>query len=201
MFVEKKATGPRVLPWTSGVVLTLFVFVCGWTGLVMVWDQQGQYLAQIGARLFDTLPIFTEPIQRSFISNAKLPNSFFFLNLFLHVAVPLGVLLLLLIHVWRLATAHFFPTKGAMIGCVVSFVLFSILMPVSLQPTADLSNLTGEVNLDLFYSFWAPAAATMVPAIHLSLWVLVVGIIFTVPWWWHTKTTPNNTEQDKDQSQ
>ena len=194
MFVEKKATGPRVLAWTSGVVLVLLVFICGWTGLVMVWDQQGQLLALVGARLFDALPIFSEPIQRSFLSGDKLPDSFFFLNLFLHVAVPLGVLLLLLVHVWRLATAHFFPTKGAIIGCSATFVVFSMLMPVALREPADLSLLIGRVHIDWFYSFWAPSAMTMVPALHLSLWLLAIGVLVTAPWWWRAK---NSNDHDK----
>ena len=58
--------GPRALAWISGVVLLLVTLFCGWTGLVMVWDVQGQEIAIAGARLLDLLPIFSEPISRSF---------------------------------------------------------------------------------------------------------------------------------------
>ena len=191
MFVEKKADGVRVLAWVTGIFLVLLVLFCGWTGFVLVWDLQGQLLAQVGARLADALPIFSEPIQRSFLSDNRLPSSFFFLNLFLHVAIPLGILFLIIIHVWRLSTAHFFPTKGATIGCTLTLVVFSILLPVPLRSQADLSTILGRVHIDFFYNFWLPLAAIMQPRWHLLLWLIIVLFLMSIPWWWHTKSGDN----------
>ena len=63
-------------------------FVCGWTGYVMVWDTFGQRLALEGARMLDALPILSEPIGRAFTGERAVPSAFFFLNLFVHVALP-----------------------------------------------------------------------------------------------------------------
>src|SRR6266545_3861422 len=80
---------------SGALVVALFlVLVCGWTGFVMVWDVQGQVLAQEGARLFDVLPIFAEPIGRAFVGERAIPGAFFFLNLFAHIALPIGLGLL-----------------------------------------------------------------------------------------------------------
>ena len=60
------AGGRGALAWVSGVFLVFLLYVCGWTGYVMVWDAQGQLLAAEGARLLDALPLFSEPISRTF---------------------------------------------------------------------------------------------------------------------------------------
>src|SRR5690606_27485791 len=57
MFAQRRAWGPRVLAWVSGLVLVFALFVCGWTGYVLVWDTHAQVLAVAGARLLDVLPI------------------------------------------------------------------------------------------------------------------------------------------------
>ena len=49
MFAQGRSWGPRALAWISGVVLTGLVLLCGWTGYVMVWDVQAQFLAVAGA--------------------------------------------------------------------------------------------------------------------------------------------------------
>ncbi|NIP14161.1 MAG: hypothetical protein GWN02_29880, partial [Gemmatimonadetes bacterium] len=50
MFAQGRSWGPRALAWVSGLVLLFVLFVCGWTGYVMVWDVQAQLLAVEGAR-------------------------------------------------------------------------------------------------------------------------------------------------------
>jgi quinol-cytochrome oxidoreductase complex cytochrome b subunit len=89
MFVRRRTWGPRALAWVSGLCLTGLFLLIGWTGFVMVWDVQGQQLAEEGARFLDALPIFSEPIARTFIGERTMPGAFFFLNYFLHIAVPL----------------------------------------------------------------------------------------------------------------
>jgi hypothetical protein len=56
-----------------------------------------------GARLLDLLPVFSTPIARAFSGSLPVPSSFFFMNLFLHVAAPLGLAAMLAVHVARLA--------------------------------------------------------------------------------------------------
>jgi len=91
MFCQGRSWGPRALAWISGVFLVFLLYVCGWTGYVMVWDGHAQLLATEGARLLDALPLFSEPISRTFGGQDPLPSAFFFMNLFLHIAVPVGI--------------------------------------------------------------------------------------------------------------
>ncbi|MBW7933187.1 MAG: cytochrome b N-terminal domain-containing protein, partial [Gemmatimonadaceae bacterium] len=66
LFAQARAWGPRALAWSSGVILLAVLFVSGWTGYVMVWDSFGAELAVGGARLFDALPVLSEPVRRIF---------------------------------------------------------------------------------------------------------------------------------------
>jgi quinol-cytochrome oxidoreductase complex cytochrome b subunit len=124
MFVQDRAWGPRALAWVSGLVLTVV-----WTGYVMVWDVQAQLIAVEGARLFDFLPIFDEPISRAFAGDQPLPRAFFFMNLFAHIALPIGVALVLWIHVSRLARSHVLPPRPLLWGTLGLFALISLAWP------------------------------------------------------------------------
>ena len=156
MFVQGRSWGPRALAWLSGVVLVAVVLACGWTGYVMVWDEHAFLLAAEGARLFDVLPIFSEPIARAFTGERPMPPAFFFLNLFAHIALPVGVALVLWIHVSKVARAKLLPPRPLLWATVGLFTAASVLWPVPMAPEADLLRLPGTAPLDLFYGFWLP---------------------------------------------
>lgn len=176
--------GPRVLAWTSGVVLLGVVLLCGWTGLVMVWDVQGQRVAQEGARLIDLAPILSQPLSRSFDGAHPVPSSFFFMNLFLHVALPLGLAALLWLHVSRLARPAWLPPPAIRRWALAALAVAALLVPAGLAPRADLLALPGEIPTDLLYAFWLPAAAKLPPALHLALWAAAFALLLAVPKLW-----------------
>lgn len=156
MFAQARNWGPRALAWISGVVLLLFVFVSGWTGFVMVWDTFGARLAIGGARLFDALPMLSEPVRRIFAGDAEIPSAFFFINLFLHVAIPLGVAGGLWLHVSRLARPTLLPPRVLALWIIGGLTALSIFVPVPLPPAADSFELPASVPSDLVYAFWLP---------------------------------------------
>jgi len=182
MGVQNRTWGPRALAWVSGVVLLGVFLVCGWTGYVMVWDVQAQVLAAEGARFFDVLPLFSEPMGRTFVGERAMPDAFFFLNLFAHIAIPVGILLILWIHVSRLARTYLMPPRPLFWGMVGVFTAVSVVWPVALAPKADLLKLPAEVPLDLFYNFWLPFT-TQVPAGWV--WLAIIGattLAVAIPW-------------------
>ncbi len=187
MLLSGRNWGPRTVAWLSGVLLVGTLLICGWTGLVMAWDVQGQMVAIEGARLFDLLPIFSEPISRSFARAESVPDSFFFMNLFLHVAVPLGLLGLFWLHVTRVARARLRPPKPIEGWALALLAGGAILVPVPLPPEADLLAVPADVPLDVFYAFWLPVARHISPGAHLGLWVAAFALATSVPWWWRPK--------------
>ncbi len=159
MFCQRRAWGPRALAWLSGVLLVFLILVCGWTGYVMVWDSHGQLLAMQGARLLDGLPIFSEPVSRTFSGDAPLPGAFFFMNLFLHIALPVGMVVFLWVHVARIARPTMLPPRPLLRTSVGLLVAAAVLAPASLGPAGDPLQLPADVSLDAFYTFWLPLLA------------------------------------------
>jgi ferredoxin len=183
MFVQGRSWGPRTRAWLFGLLLLFLTFLSGWTGYVMVWDGFARVLAVEGARLMDAVPIFAEPLARAFVGERPIPGAFFFLNLFAHVAVPVGMALLMWIHVSRLARPVLLPPRGLLWAVTALLVAASLLVPAPLGPRADAFALTEAVPMDWFYAFWLPASRALAP---LPVWIafgvttLVVGLI---PWW------------------
>jgi len=173
MFAQGRSWGPRALAWVSGVVLFAVFLACGWTGYVMVWDEHALLLAREGARLFDALPLFSEPIARAFTGERAMPPAFFFLNLFAHIALPVGVGLLLWVHVSRLARARLLPPRGLLWATVALFTAVAVAWPAGLGPEADLLRMPAAVPLDLFYAFWLPVTARVDV---LPVWLAVLSV-------------------------
>ena len=176
--------GPRALAWVSGVVLLLCTLFCGWTGLVMVWDVQGHRIAVEGARLIDLLPLFSEPISRSFSGEVPPASSFFFMVLFLHVALPLGLGALLWLHVSRLSRPALLPPRRMIQFLLAAVAAAALLAPFDLPPAADLLALPGIVPTDLLFAFWLPLARFLSPGSQAALWLGLLGALFAAPWWW-----------------
>lgn len=176
MFLRGRTWGARALAWLSGLALVLAVLVCGWTGLVLVWDRQAQLVALEAVRLLDHLPLFPEPLSRLFAAQGAMPNSFFFVNLFLHVAAPLGMAACLWIHVSRVARPTLMPPRGLAKAAVALLTVVSVAWPLANLGPADLGALPGRMPVDLFYGFWL--------ALPGGLTLAGVLVLVSVPFWW-----------------
>jgi ferredoxin/coenzyme F420-reducing hydrogenase delta subunit len=182
LIAQGRTWGPRVLAWVSGLILTGVILLSGWTGQVMVWDAQAQLLAIEGGKLFDLLPIFSEPVGRAFVSNHTLPQSFFFLNLFVHVSLPLGAGVLLWIHVSRIARPILFPPKALARATLIVLGLFAILWPPYMLDKADLLTIPTRFAIDWFFCFWLPVVQQFGLAGHVFLLLVSLGLL-SIPWW------------------
>ena len=182
MYAQRRTWGARALAWVSGVVLVGVILLSGWTGYVLVWDTHAQLLAVEGARLLDALPIFSEPIGRSFVGERPLPNAFFFLNLFAHIALPIGVGALVWVHVARVARPVLLPARPVLWGSIAALTLLAVLWPLRMAPAADLLRLPADVPIDWFYGFWLPISQRLPAGAVWALGLALVGGVAAVPW-------------------
>jgi len=181
LLIQGKTWGPRALAWITGVLLAGMMFVSAVTGFVLVWDLFGQKVAVAGARMLRLVPLFPEPPDRAFVGDKPVAAQFFFMNLFLHVAIPLGMICLLWLHTSRLARAAWFPERRV-IWCVVGgLVVLSVLWPAPLPPAADLLAIPGRVSTDWFYGFWLPLTQGS-PAAGLAIVGSLTALFLLVPW-------------------
>lgn len=183
MFLRRRTWGARALAWTSGLGLVAICAAIAMTGFVMVWDEHGRFVAMEGARILDALPIFSEPTSRAFTGERPMPGAFFFLNYFLHIALPLGIALFLYLHVSRIARPKLLPSRLLAWSVVGVLTTLAIIRPAPLPPMADPSTLPHQVPLDWFFDFWMPVTLHMPPEwVWVAGTVLVVGLL-TVPFW------------------
>jgi Pyruvate/2-oxoacid:ferredoxin oxidoreductase delta subunit/coenzyme F420-reducing hydrogenase delta subunit len=182
MFAQERSWGPRTLAWVSGLMSVGILVVCGVTGFIMVWDTFGHELALETARLLDALPILSEPISRAFVGERSVPNTFFFLNLFAHSALPLAVGVGLWIHVARLARPTLFPPRALSWTVVGLLTLVAIVWPLRMAPEANPFVLPRTVPTDWFYGFWLPLSGRLPAGIVWLLGIVAVGILTAVPW-------------------
>lgn len=192
LLAQGKTWGPRFLAWVSGVVLTGILFIAAWTGYVMVWDAHGQLVALAGARLLSIVPVLGELFNRSFSGAAELPPGFFFMNLFLHVALPLGMVFGLWVHTSRLSRAVWLPENRIFAACLAVLLAASIVAPAPLLDEANLRRVVGRIPIDISTGFWIPWLDLIGVWLTRGLLCLMTLSVLVIPWWWRP---PRRTER------
>lgn len=186
MIAQGKTWGPRTLAWVTGVGLVALLLISAWTGYVMVWDAQGQALAIAGARILDSLGLFPDPIVRSFSGVENAAASFFFLNLFLHVAIPLGMVFGVWAHTSRIARADWLPSRAFMGGLSALLILVAAVWPAPLGPKADLLLRTSDYPKDWLFNFWIPWTEDA-PLAVFAFFALGGLLLAAAPWYLRPK--------------
>lgn len=181
MFAQSRATGPRTLAWVSGLGLFGIGLACAWTGFVMAWDSFGERLAREGSRLLDALPIFSEPLSRIFAGDAPVPSAFFFVNLFLHIALPLAVGAGLWLHVSRLARPALLPPRPLMWGMIGALTAAAIFFPATLGDPADPFRLAESTPANLVTAWWLPLSERLTPGTAWTAVLVVAALALLVP--------------------
>jgi ferredoxin len=181
IFAQARSWGPRTLAWVSGLVLFGSGMVCAWTGFVMAWDSFGERLARDGARLLDALPIFSEPLSRIFAGDGPVPSAFFFVNLFIHIGLPLAMGAMLWLHVSRLARPSLLPPKRVTWTIVGALTAAAVILPATLGPPASAFRLAPATPIDLIAAWWLPLSERLTPGTAWATAVLFGIVALIVP--------------------
>lgn len=187
--LQGKTWGPRTLAWVSGVIMLVLFYITAWTGYVMVWDSHGQLLAEAGAKLLLALPLIAEPVTQAFSGAKPLPDAFFFMNLFMHVAVPLLFVIGLWIHTARIKRTQWLPPKSIRYSLLGILGIVCIIFPAPLLPAADLLRTHGKIPIDIFLSYWLPALEIIDAGILLYGGLALFLIAVSASWWWKPAIT------------
>ncbi len=172
----------RAFSWVSGVVVMWLVYASGVNGFMLPWDQLSQYVIIATTEWLDALPVFNGILTRNFITPEAVSDRLFSLLSFLHIGIPLVVLLALWIHTQRVPRASQMPPRPLAIGLTVMLLAMSIAVPVVSQAPADLGTVPLTLKFDWFYLVAYPLIYSWDP-IKLSL--LVSGLtvlLLAAPW-------------------
>lgn len=173
MFIAGRIWGARSRAWWSGLLLTFTVLLCGWTGLMLVWDAQGMWVGRIIASMIDVLPILPSPLSRLFAHPEPPTRAFFFLQLFLHVAMPLGLLVLMLVHVSHLQRPALLPPKRLTIFLLVALAVLSFSIAAPLGPQGDPLILAPSFVADIWYIAPLQFVSLFPPGVA---WLVVIAL-------------------------
>jgi coenzyme F420-reducing hydrogenase delta subunit/ferredoxin len=181
-FSLDRLRGKRFFAWITGVPSIFFIYVCGISGYWLVWDQLAQYIAIATTEWLDALPFFAEPIANNFLDNTTLSGRFFTLMVYIHIFVPLVMLLLMWVHVQRHARARLNPPRPLALGTAVMLVVLSLVHPAISQAPADLDVVPGEVGFDWFYLLLYPFLDTVPGG---QMWLVIIAgflLLAVMPW-------------------
>jgi ferredoxin/coenzyme F420-reducing hydrogenase delta subunit len=165
--------GTRWFSWFTGVPLIWLLYISGITGYWLVWDALAQYVASVSAKLLDVFPIFGEPLARNFLTPDHLSGRFFSLLSFLHLAVPLVLLLAMWVHIQRISRPKTNPPRALAALILAALVAVSLWNPALSQGPADLTKVPAEIGIDWFYLPLYPLAEDWGA---WSLWALLIGV-------------------------
>ncbi|TAK48704.1 MAG: hydrogenase iron-sulfur subunit [Betaproteobacteria bacterium] len=159
--------GFRWFSWTTGVVLLWFIYASGIVGYWLVWDRVGQFSATATAEWFDVFALGSGPVVRNFLTPADVSDRLFSLFVFLHIGVPLALLMVMWIHIQRIAHTDTNPPRA--LGWAVLGTLFAVSLarPAQSDAAAAFGALPPALPFDWFYLFAHPLMYASSPA---ALW-------------------------------
>ncbi len=179
---SRKFSGPRWLAWVSGLILIGLMWFDGWLGYWLVWDQEARYVAIATGKMLDVLPIFADPLSRSFLTNDSVNSLFFFIVFFAHMLIPLAFGIGLWFHLMRVNKSVFITNKTMTIAITVALTAVSLLFPAVSGPPADMLELPKTMSADWFYLMPIGLADRLSGGALWLLTLVVTAIVFSVPW-------------------
>ena len=182
LFFARRYGGARWLAWVTGIFLVGTLWFVGWIGYWLIWDERARQVALGSAKLLDVLPIFVDPLSRSFLIDENINSLLFFVMFFIHMLVPLAMGVGLWLHITRLARPDFLTKKGMTIWVTATLVLMSLAFPTDLAAPARMAVRPERFAMDAWYL--APIAMTdRLGAGVVWTFVLVAGaVLFALPW-------------------
>ena len=149
-FAFDRLRGFRWFSWVTGVVLVWLAFVAGVNGYMLPWDRLAQFVTQASFEWIDWLPGFGGTLSRNFILPEHVSNRLFSLLVFIHIGVPLVMLLVMWLHVQRVPKASTQPPRPITLALLLMLLALALATPVASQGPADLNTAPAVLLLDWF---------------------------------------------------
>lgn len=181
-FAFDRLRGFRWFSWVTGVALLWLAYVAGVNGFMLPWDRLAQFVTQATFEWLDWLPGFRGTLIRNFILPEHVSNRLFSLLVFIHIGVPLLMLLLMWVHVQRVPKAATQPPRPIALALGLMLVVLALVAPVASQGPADLHTAPATLSLDWFL---LPLFPLIQAGPLATAWALVLGgtlLLLLMPW-------------------
>ena len=179
-FCFDRHRGFRWFSWVTGVALMWLLYASGINGFMLPWDRLAQFVTVASAELLDRLPLFGGALIRNFIHPSSVNDRLFSLLSFMHIGIPLVLLLTMWVHIQRVPKATTNPPRAIVLALIPTLVVLSLAYPVMSDKPADLGLAPEALRLDWFYLAvlplvyaWSASGAWLVLASATILFVLL----------------------------
>ena len=183
-FAFDRYHGYRWFAWITGVALIWLVYISGINGYMLPWDRLAQFVIVTSFEWLDWLPSFGGTLMRNFVHANSVGDRFFSLLSFMHIGLPLLVLLLMWVHVQRVPKARTMPPRPIAASLVATLLVLSLVRPALSQGgAADLGTAVSSLRLDWFYLALFPLLVAWPLG---QVWALVgasTALLAVLPWW------------------
>jgi ferredoxin len=190
LFFERRFTGARWLAWVTGLAAVALLWFVGWTGYWLVWDERAKHVALGTARALDVIPIFADPMGRSFLTDAGVNSLLFFVVFFFHMLIPLALGIALWLHLARLARPRFLTRTPMTVWTLGSLALLSLAYPATSAPPARMTALGGEFGMDWWYLLPLAFSDRLSGGALWSILLVVGAAVGAMPWWMRLPRRP-----------
>jgi len=174
--------GKRWFTWITGIPITWFLIGSGITGYWLVWDELAQYVAEQTTEWLDWLPIFGKSIAVNFLAPSHLDDRFFTLLIFLHIALPLFLLLCLWLHINRVSRPAINPPRGLALGLFGMMIALSLIKPAISHAPANLARVPATLSLDWYYLAIYPLMERWSDGAVWGAVITLTLIVAVMPW-------------------
>ncbi|MBI3417575.1 MAG: hydrogenase iron-sulfur subunit [Verrucomicrobia bacterium] len=180
---QRRFTGARWIAWVTGILMLAALWFIGWTGYWLVWDVRAQHAALGTARFIDQLPIFAEPMSRSFLTDESVPSLLFFLIFFAHMLLPLSIGIGLWLHLMRVNRARLLTGRAMTLWIIGSLIVVSMLLPATSASPAQMTVKAQRFTIDWWY-LWPVGLTDRLGGGALWAFFLGTGLLtLAAPWW------------------
>ena len=101
--------------------------------------------------MLDLIPIFADPLSRTFLTDKHINTLFFFLIFFFHMLMPLAIIFGLWLHINRLNRSNWITNKSLSIIIIVSLIVISLIKPALSVESAKMQIIPKEFTMDYWY--------------------------------------------------
>ena len=195
MLFMENFRGPRWLAWSTGMVITAFLWIAGITGYWLIWDERAQLLNKSFARFLDIATPWSDKFQVYLVTAARNDTNWpFLMALFVvHVILFVTTAVFFYIHLLRLKRAKWLPNEYWTMGMGIILLIFSILFPLGVLTQANPALFPGMVKLDPIFLFFLPITNATA---NFAIWMFLIvgGVVFTLLPFWLKKRKQINSE-------
>ena len=164
----------RILPWITGVILLTILYLVGFSGYLLIWDQDAVALTYSTVNLLNKLPLIGPSVANFLIAGDLVTDYTLTRFMFIHLGIPMLMMFFLWLHYLRITRPVTDPPLALNLLMLGGLFLVSAAAPVTLGQAPNLNAVASSVYFDLLYS-WPQALLTAGWSAGI-IWLLVLGV-------------------------